>query len=96
MRQMAADGQSDKMASDMEVYMKKRCLIEFSMQKKENVSIDILMLAEHLWRPNTGCEHSEVVGTAFQLTVTVGLLCSCRFLREHHAGCCSLLGNILS
>ena len=25
-----------------------------------------LMLAEHLWRPNSGCEHSEVVGGAFQ------------------------------
>jgi len=29
MRQMAAEGQSDKMASDMEVRMKQRCVIEF-------------------------------------------------------------------
>ena len=25
-----------------------------------------LTLAEHLWRPNGGCEHSEAVGDAFQ------------------------------
>ena len=25
-----------------------------------------LMLAEHLWRPNSGCEHSEEVGGVFQ------------------------------
>ena len=25
-----------------------------------------LMLAEHLWRPNSGCEHSEAVGATFQ------------------------------
>ena len=24
------------------------------------------MFVEHLWRPNDGCEHSEVVGGAFQ------------------------------
>jgi len=24
------------------------------------------MPAEHLWRPDSGCEHSEVVGGAFQ------------------------------
>jgi len=24
------------------------------------------MLAEHLWRPNRECEHSEVVGDVFQ------------------------------
>ena len=28
-----------------------------------------LMLAEHLWRPNNGCQHSEAVGGAFLLTV---------------------------
>ena len=29
MQQMAAEGQSDKMAPDMEVHMKQRCGIEF-------------------------------------------------------------------
>ena len=24
------------------------------------------MFAEHLWRPNSECEHSEAVGAAFQ------------------------------
>ena len=32
--QMTAEGQSDKMASDMEVRMKQRCVIEFPMRKK--------------------------------------------------------------
>jgi len=28
------------------------------------------MLAERLWRPNSGCEHSEVVSAVFQQWVT--------------------------
>ena len=32
--QMAAEGQSDKMASDMEVHMKQRCVTEFLHAKK--------------------------------------------------------------
>ena len=34
MWQMAAEGQSDRMASDMEVYRKQRCGIEFLHAKK--------------------------------------------------------------
>jgi hypothetical protein len=34
MRQMAAEGQSDKMASDMEVRMKQRCVTEFLHAEK--------------------------------------------------------------
>jgi len=30
---MAAEGQSDKLASDMEVHMKQRCVIEFLHEK---------------------------------------------------------------
>jgi len=33
-RQMTAEGQSDKMASDMEVHMKQRCVIEFLHAEK--------------------------------------------------------------
>ena len=33
-QQMAAEGQSDKMASDMEVRMKQRCVIEFLHAEK--------------------------------------------------------------
>ena len=34
MQQMAAEGQSDKMMSDMEVSMKQRCVIELKKKKK--------------------------------------------------------------
>ena len=34
MQQMAAEGQSDEMASDMEVHMKERCVIEFFHAEK--------------------------------------------------------------
>jgi hypothetical protein len=34
MRQMAVEGQSDKMVSDMEVRMKQRCVIEFLHAEK--------------------------------------------------------------
>jgi len=34
MQQMAAQGQSDRMASDMEVHVKQRCRIEFLPGKK--------------------------------------------------------------
>jgi len=30
------------------------------------------MLAECLWRPNSACEHSEVVGGAFSAVATAG------------------------
>jgi hypothetical protein len=35
-RQMAAEGQSDKMASDMEVHMKQSCVTEFLHADKLN------------------------------------------------------------
>ena len=38
---MAAEGQSDKMASDMEVSVKQGCGIEFLQVEKKNVPIDI-------------------------------------------------------
>ena len=59
---MAAEGQSDKMVSDMEVCMKQRCVIEFLHAEKNCARWHSLMLPECLWRPNSGCEHSEVVG----------------------------------
>jgi len=38
-----------------------------SMQKKNGNHWHLLMLLEDLWRTNSGCEHSEEVGGAFQL-----------------------------
>ena len=55
-----------------------------------------LTLAECLWRPNSGCEHSEVVGGTFLgvVTGTVGHLCWCRFLQAQHAASCSSLAKM--
>ncbi|MEQ5179387.1 hypothetical protein [Proteus genomosp. 6] len=57
--QMVAEGQSDRMVSDMEVCMKQSCVTEF-LHVEKMAPIDI-----H-WRPNSGCEHSKAVGVAFQ------------------------------
>jgi len=40
MRLMAAEGQSDRMVSDMEVHMKQKCAIEF-LHVEEMVPTDI-------------------------------------------------------
>jgi len=61
---MAAQAQSDKEASDMEIHMKKRCVTDFCGEKCTRRNT--LILAECLWRPINGCEHNEAVGGAFQ------------------------------
>ena len=64
---VAAEGQSDKMVSSIEVYIKQRYVIEFLHAEKKIVPSDILsQLLNYLWRPNSGCDHSEVEGGAFQ------------------------------
>ncbi len=60
-----AEGQTDKMASDMEVHMKHRCVIEFLHVHIEFLH-NSLVLTEHLQRPNSGCEHNEVGSGPFQ------------------------------
>jgi len=40
MRQMAAEEQSDKMASDMEAHMKERCIIKF-LHAEQIAPVDI-------------------------------------------------------
>ena len=65
--QLAAEGHSDRMASDMEEQMKHlKCVTEFLHAEKSGTQWHSLMLAECLWRPESGCEHSEAVGGAFQ------------------------------
>jgi len=64
MGQTAAEGQSDKMAPDMEVHIKQMCIwippwLKHCTQWHST-------LAEHSWRPNNGCYHSEAVGGVFQ------------------------------
>lgn len=53
--------------SDLEVQMKQRCRTEFlcEEEKKKCTLWYSLMLAVHLWWPNRGCEHSEIVGGVF-------------------------------
>ena len=64
--QMAAEGQCDRMASDMEVWMKQRCATQFLHTGKYYIPWYSVMLAECFWRPNSGYEFSEEVGGAFQ------------------------------
>ena len=53
---MAAEGQSDKMVSDMEVCMKQKCVIEFlCVEKKAPTDIHLGWL-----RPNCGYEYNGV------------------------------------
>ena len=63
---MAAEGQCDTVASDMEVCMKQRYGTECPNEGKMAPADIHLMLAECLRRLSSGCEHSEAVGDAFQ------------------------------
>ena len=62
MWQIAAEGQSDKMASDIEVQMKQRCVIEF-LHADKMVPTDIHLC---LLETSSGCEQSEAVGAVFR------------------------------
>ena len=55
---MAAEGQSDKMASDMEVWMKQRHAIKFLRAEKKSTEIHLQFkkdrkLLERVWQRNT-------------------------------------------
>ena len=45
-------------------YLKQRCRIEFLHAEKNGTHWHSLTLAECLWRPKSGCEHSKRVGGA--------------------------------
>ena len=62
---MAVEGHSDKMASDTLACMKQRHVTEL-FHAESMTHWYSLMLAECLWTSNSGYEHSEVVGGAFQ------------------------------
>jgi len=63
---MAAEGQLEKMVSDMGVFMKQKCVTEFLHTEKNGTHWHSSMLAEHLWRSNSKYEHSEAVGGVLQ------------------------------
>jgi len=54
------------MVPDMEMHMKQKHVIEFLHEKENGTHSYSSTLAEHLWRPNSGCEHREVVTGTFQ------------------------------
>lgn len=57
---MAAEGQSDGVASDKEAHMKQRCVIEF-LHKEKNALVDIHWCLMNIdGEPNSGYEHSEM------------------------------------
>jgi len=54
------------MMPDMDEHIKQRYVIEFLHEEKNCTHWYPLMLAERLRRPNSGYEHSKVVGGMFQ------------------------------
>jgi len=66
MWQLAAEGQSDMMVSDMEVCMKPRCVTEF-LHVEKTLPVDMHPCLLNFHGDHTvDCEHSGVVGGAFQ------------------------------
>ena len=68
MSQMAAEGQSDKVVSDMEAHLNQRCIVEF-FQLINGTHWHSSTPVQHCWKPKSGCEHREVVSGAFQQSV---------------------------
>ena len=62
-RQMRAERQSDKMASDMEVRMKQTCVAEF-LHAEKIAPNDIHRRLLNVNGDQTGCQQSEAVGGA--------------------------------
>ena len=65
MRQMAAQGQSDRMVSEMEVWMKQRCVTEF-LHVEKIAPIDIHWCLLNFDGDQTVDVSSEAVGGTFQ------------------------------
>ena len=65
---MAAEGQSDKIVSDVEVCMKQKCGTEFlCVGEKKMAPIDIYSCLVNVYGDQTvDGEHNEVVGGTFQ------------------------------
>jgi len=46
--------------------LKQKYVTEFFCVEKNGIHWYSSKLSEHVWKPNSGCEHSEVAGGAFQ------------------------------
>ena len=86
---MAAEGQSDRMASDIEVYMSERWDWTPPCRKKWH----LLTFAKCWWRPNSGYEHSEGWVACFSGSDSMS---KCRFWWAKHVGSCSSLARMHS
>ena len=62
---MAAEGQSDKMVSDMEVHVKQRCVTEF-LHAEKMAPTDIHLCLLNIYGDQTVHVNTEAVGGAFQ------------------------------
>ena len=96
---MAAEGQPDRMVSDMEVRMKQRCGTEFLHVEKMS-PIDIHQSLLNVYGDQT-LNVSTVVGVSIGgisavVTATAVHLQWCRLLQAWYAGSCSLLMKIHS
>jgi len=75
MSQMAAEGQTNKMVSDVKVHKNQSCVIEFLHEETiayTDISVHLLNVSGDQTvdvstvRTNSGCEQSEEVGDLFQ------------------------------
>jgi len=63
---MAAEGKSDKIASNMEVHMKQKCVMEFlHMEKMAPTDVHRHLLNAYRDHTVDGCKHSEGWGVYF-------------------------------
>ena len=91
---MAAEGQSDTVASDVEMQMKHRCVNEYLHEDKTALTDACWTFMEI--KPSK-CKHSEAMDDIFQY----GWHCSnvkdrpCRFLQVWRVSSCSLLANCI-
>lgn len=81
---IAAELQSDKITSSG--YLISPCKINCTHWYSS-------MLSEHLWRPNSGCEHIKVVANACEKVVH---FCWCRLSHTQYADSCPSLAKITS
>ena len=65
MWQMEAEGQSDKMASDIEMDMKQMCVIEF-LHAEKMAPIDIRLCLLNIFEDQMECAYRDVVGGVIQ------------------------------
>ena len=59
-------GSLTKWCLTWKMWSRERCVTEFLHAEKNGTRWHLLIFAERLWGPNSGCAHSKAVGGAFQ------------------------------